>query len=969
MVTTKSGTGIAKIALIGLAVLLLSGVAGSLVMGSVARNAALEDSVTQARAIADGSLSLVFRPDDLDTVASDVRTDVLSDQIRSVVIDPSGFDTVTLWSPSAEILYATEEGRIGNRLDGERERIRVALRGTPQTRVSGGVISIMLPLRFESGVGGPAVVELTTADDQVAAAGGPWHAMTLFSAVALLVVGGLLLWILRRPETSSGPRVEPRVVAPQAAPGTRPISVPAPGMKEEGDARRKAEDRARAAEERLGVLQDQYRKTLDELQGAQNRLREATTAQADPTLEERAMLAEQRAAALEDHARSADERARSLEERGRELEERARLFERQAQSTKAELDEMNRRLSERPSAAEGDADGRLQTAEQETIGLRAELEGAQTQLSLLQRELQALRPQADRAKTLQAELDAIHTEALHARETSVSSQAELSTKARELQDLRAEVRALRAEEQRAAMLEDELRTVRAELESVAASHRAELVEREADLEAKVRTAREEFQAELTLLTERHAEELAAKDAALAQRLARVEDSTQQRIDAVQRELEERTKRFGTAEADIAAAQAEAARATGQLATVQAELEATVAQLASRSEALTQATERVREAEQHAHDELARNERLAAEIESASQDNADLNRRLQEIESRRQLEIADTEGRADLDEILRVTQERLAGQTEKLIAAEERVHALEREMEVAATKLEETEGELRQQQMAAAMRHLRGETTETGERNAADEHSEGVPIEDRRATSPFMKELSSDARHSLTRILGITQILKHKKDGKEQAQLVRQLATHTRRLEHIVADLADADRLVRGEIELTVRRTDLEALVRRVVEESGIDADHEVRVETERVVVAVDQLRTEQLLAGLLRTSGDRTPPKKAITVRLAAADGGAIISVDDPEPSSDASLSPVVQRFAEVQAGWSSVESRDNGGSSFKVFLPDGAGTERPAAEPMTDSLHIVVEAGETSALADGDALVQELHRLSSADD
>ena len=194
----------------------------------------------------------------------------------------------------------------------------------------------------------------------------------------------------------------------------------------------------------------------------------------------------------------------------------------------------------------------------------------------------------------------------------------------------------------------------------------------------------------------------------------------------------------------------------------------------------------------------------------------------------------------------------------------------------------------------------------------------------------MKELSSDARHSLTRILGITQILKHKKDGKEQAQLVRQLATHTRRLEHIVADLADADRLVRGEIELTVRRTDLEALVRRVVEESGIDADHEVNVETERVVVAVDQLRTEQLLAGLLRTSGDRTPPKKTITVRLAAADGGAIIAVEDPEPSSDASLSPVVQRFAEVQAGWSTVESRDNGGSSFKVFLPDGAGTERP---------------------------------------
>ena len=970
MVTTKNGTGIAKIALMGLAVLLLTGVVGSLVMGTVARNAALEETVTQARAIADGSLSLVFRPDDLGVIASDVRAEMLSDQIRSVVIDPSSFDTVTLWSPSAEILYATEEGRIGNRLDGERERIRVALRGTPQTRTSGGVISVMLPLRFASGVGEPAVVEVTTTDDQVAGASAPWRAMALFSGVALLVVGGLLLWFLRRPETSSAPRVQPRAAAPQLAAATRPISVPAPGMKEEGDARRKAEDRARAAEERLGVLQDQYRKTLDELQAAQNRLREATTAQADPTLEERAMLAEQRAAALEDHARIADERARSLEERSRELEERARLFERQAQSTKAELDEMNRRLSERPSAAEGDADGRLQAAEQETIGLRAELEGAQTQLSLIQRELDTLRPQADRAKSLQAELDAIHAEAMQARETTVSSQAELSTKSRELQDLRAEVRALRAEEQRAAMLEDELRAVRAELDSVAASHRAELVEREADLEAKVRTAREEFQAELTLLTARHAEELAAKDAVVAQRLASLEDSAQQRVDAVQRELEERTKRFTSAEDEIAAARAEAARATGQMQTLQAELEATVAQLSTRSEALTQATERLQQIEVHAHEEFTRNERLAAELEAASQDNADLNRRLQEIESRRQLEIADTEGRADLDEILRVTQERLAGQTEKLIAAEERVHSLEREMEEAAARLEETESELRQQQMAAAMRHIRGETPEAGEAGEAGEGgSERAPIEDRRASSPFMKELSSDARHSLTRILGITQILKHKKDGKEQAQLVRQLATHTRRLEHIVADLADADRLARGEIELTVRRTDLEALVRRVVEESGIDADHEVRVETERVVVAVDQLRTEQLLAGLLRTSGDRTPPKKTITVRLAAAEGGAIIAVEDPEPSSDASLSPVVQRFAEVQAGWSTVEGRENGGSSFKVYLPDGAGTERPTGPPVTDSLHIVVEAAETSAMADGDALVQELHRLSSAED
>jgi signal transduction histidine kinase len=357
---------------------------------------------------------------------------------------------------------------------------------------------------------------------------------------------------------------------------------------------------------------------------------------------------------------------------------------------------------------------------------------------------------------------------------------------------------------------------------------------------------------------------------------------------------------------------------------------------------------------------------------------DLNRRLQELESRRQLELADAEGRADLDEILRVTQERLAGQTEKLIAAEERVHALEREMRAASSKLEETQSELRQQQMAAAMRHIRGEDGEpegAGTPPVAAPDTDTAPLEDRRATSPFMQELSTDARKSLTRILGITQVLKHKRDGKDQAQLVRQLTAHTRRLEHIVSDLADADRLVHGDVELNVRRTDLEPLVRRVVEESGIDADHEVRIETERVVVAVDQLRTEQILSGLLRASGDRTPPKKTIMVRLAASEGGATIAVEDPEPSSDASLSPVVQRFAEVQGGWATVESRENGGSSFKVFLPGDAGAGDPngdarSAEPAAaDALHIVVEGVESSASADGSALVQELHRLSTAED
>src|SRR5439155_21399695 len=117
-----------------------------------------------------------------------------------------------------------------------------------------------------------------------------------------------------------------------------------------------------------------------------------------------------------------------------------------------------------------------------------------------------------------------------------------------------------------------------------------------------------------------------------------------------------------------------------------------------------------------------------------------------------------------------------------------------------------------------------------------------PLEDRRSGTPFRTELSRDARKSLSQILGLAQILKHQKDAKEQAQLIKQLTSYARRLDHTVSDLVDADRLARGTVELTVKRTDLQALVERVVEESGIRTDHEVRVDAEALIVGIDQRR-------------------------------------------------------------------------------------------------------------------------------
>jgi hypothetical protein len=123
----------------------------------------------------------------------------------------------------------------------------------------------------------------------------------------------------------------------------------------------------------------------------------------------------------------------------------------------------------------------------------------------------------------------------------------------------------------------------------------------------------------------------------------------------------------------------------------------------------------------------------------------------------------------------------------------------------------------------------------------------------------------------------------------------------------------------------------------------VDSDHDLRVVSEPVKAKVDPLRVEQILNGMLRTSSERTQGGKTIVVRLQQVEGGAQLSVEDPEPSSDATISPIVRRLTEVLGGTITAESREGGGSAFRVFLPDTEADVRAIAASPPD-LQIVVE-------------------------
>jgi len=936
-----TGYGLARRVHIALIALLVLGVAGSFWMSVRARRTAEERAVEQAQVIADSSLTLVFRPDDLQHDATAERIRELSRSIDDVVLDPSDFDTVTLFSASGEILFSTEDGNIGQRLAGERPRIRAAFDGEPQARLIDDTLSVLVGLRFPSGVGNTGAVELSRPAEDITGAAAPWRTNMFFLggalALVLLAAGAPML---RGGDTADqeSQRVRvPVIPARQPAPARR-IEAPRPGMKEEAEARRRAETRAQEAEQRLNLLQDQYRATLEELQATQRTLRDQPTGQ-----------------------------GREFEERAVKAEGAARALEQRLHSVTVERDRIAGELLAKRDAIVGPGREELKQVEAEAMGLRAELEGAQTQLSMTIQELDALQRQAERSRELQEELDAAQLDSLHARDAMDGMQRELGSARTELDDVRGELRALRTEEQRAAELTDELRSVKAELDSMRASHQAELIEREAELEEQVRSVREEFQAQVAEAETRHAAELAEAEKEFAARVAAAAEGAEEasarvaaagadleaarsesearavdlesaraelqaahdRIEVLQQGLSERQGDFDGAAEEVQRAQEDRDALTAEITQIRAALEETEAALAEERAGRAKLESSDSRIQSEARRATERADALAEELEAATQANTEMNRRLQEIEARRALEVAEDEGRAHMDQLLTATQERLAGQTEKLIAAEERAREMERRGTMDAERLEEVEAQLRQHQMADQMRELQPA------KHDHHETDDALPAEGLRAATPFIKEMSMDAQKTISRMMGVAQLLKHKQGAKEQAQLVQQLTANGRRLGNTIRDLSDIDSLVTGTVSLELRNTDLESLIRRVLEESGIESEQDVRVEIEPVSIAVDRTRTEQIIQALLRSAGDRTPEGKTITVRLIRDKGGALIVVEDAESSAEISLSPMVRRLAEVQGGWAKVAPREGGGAAFQVFLPAGGPGGTPPPEPV----------------------------------
>ena len=209
-------------------------------------------------------------------------------------------------------------------------------------------------------------------------------------------------------------------------------------------------------------------------------------------------------------------------------------------------------------------------------------------------------------------------------------------------------------------------------------------------------------------------------------------------------------------------------------------------------------------------------------------------------------------------------------------------------------------------------------------------------------------VSHDLRGPITAILGSALVLEDGDrvlDADKRADLVHGIAMSARKLNRLVTDLLDLDRLERGIVEPDRRPTDVGAVVRRVVAELGLEDC--VDVTASGGPTDVDPVHVERIVENLLVNAQKHTPPGTAVRVEVTRDAEGVEIDVIDAGPGvprelRDEIFEPfrqagagqglgiglsLVSRFAALHGGHAWVEDADGGGARFRVTLPRAKAT------------------------------------------
>jgi signal transduction histidine kinase len=248
-------------------------------------------------------------------------------------------------------------------------------------------------------------------------------------------------------------------------------------------------------------------------------------------------------------------------------------------------------------------------------------------------------------------------------------------------------------------------------------------------------------------------------------------------------------------------------------------------------------------------------------------------------------------------------------------------------------------------------------------------AERLRIEDELKTT-FLQAVSHDLRTPLAAILGLAVTMERDDveiTDAEHRDMARRIASNARKLDAIVTDFLDLERLNRGLTDIHLEPIDLGALIREIVGDSDLVAERRLAIDVAPITVRADAAMVARIVENLLGNTVKHAPGDSRIWVRLERIDEGALLIVEDDGPGvapedrerifepfrqgagagsgSGVGLA-LVARFAELHDGRAWVQERVGGGASFRVTLasepririgevdPTDAEADRPTGQP-----------------------------------
>ena len=231
---------------------------------------------------------------------------------------------------------------------------------------------------------------------------------------------------------------------------------------------------------------------------------------------------------------------------------------------------------------------------------------------------------------------------------------------------------------------------------------------------------------------------------------------------------------------------------------------------------------------------------------------------------------------------------------------------------------------------------------------------------------FLEAVSHELRTPLTSILGSALTLEQAEGSlraEDQRDLIVRIAANARKLQRLLGDLLDLDRLQRGILSPQRRPVDVAEIVGEAVRESDVLQDRKIDIEADPLVVSVDPAKVERIVENLLANAARHTPPGTRVWVRVEPEGDGALVIVEDEGPGVPAEnreriFEPfqqaghpnhapgvgvglsLVAKFAELHGGRAWIQDRPGGGASFHVLLPgadplDPDDAPSPAPKPV----------------------------------